>query len=255
VVTAFEFQLHPMNRQVISGSYGFPFEQARDILAFAGEFSPTAPDELVVTPFIGALPGQDPFVTLSVVYCGPHDKADAILAPVEKAGTVVRNTVETWDYVALRKSGDIDDPRANTGYMRSGFVKEMTPGLAQDIVETFQPSPDRATLMVLGSSGGAIRRVPNDATAFSHRDANHNLLSFVQFPVGAESSGHIKYMEEQWKVLGPHTDGFYVNDLSEETQAEVDENYGANLERLVRVKKQYDPTNLFRLNANIRPLV
>jgi FAD/FMN-containing dehydrogenase len=71
--------------------------------------------------------------------------------------------------------------------------------------------------------------------------------------MGADPSAHVRYMEQQWKVLGPYTDGFYVNDISEETQAQVEASYGENFARLVQVKNQYDPTNLFRLNANIRP--
>jgi len=256
VVTAFEFQMHPMDRQVISGSYGFPFEQARQVFEFAGEFAAEAPDVLQVVPFIGAFPGTDPVCNLSIVYCGPHDKAEGLLAPIEKAGTVVRNSVQTWDYVALQKSGDIDDPRANGAYIKSGFVKQITSDIARDLTDTFQPSPARATWMAFGHSGGAIGRVPYGATAFPNRDAGHDLLSFIGWPIkSGDGSEHIAYVQEQWKVLGPYTNGFYVNDIANETQAQVDANYGANLERLVQVKNQYDPTNLFRLNANVRPTV
>lgn len=256
VVTAFEFQLHPMDREVISGSYGFPFEQARQVFEFAGEFAAEAPDVLQVVPFIGAFPGNDPVCNLSIVYSGPHDRADALLAPIEKAGTVVRNSLKAWDYVALQKSGDNDDPRANGAYIKSGFVNQVTPDIVRDLVETFEPHPGRATWMAFGHSGGAIGRVPYGATAFTNRDAGHDMLSFVGWPINTGDGGeHVEYVNRQWKVLEPYTNGFYVNDLANETQAQVDANYGENLARLVQVKNQYDPTNLFRLNANIRPTV
>lgn len=256
VVTAFEFQLHPMDREVISGSYGFPFEQARQVFEFAGEFAAEAPDVLQVVPFIGAFPGNDPVCNLSIVYSGPHDRADALLAPIEKAGTVVRNSLKAWDYVALQKSGDNDDPRANGAYIKSGFVNQVTPDIVRDLVETFEPHPGRATWMAFGHSGGAIGRVPYGATAFTNRDAGHDMLSFVGWPINTGDGGeHVEYVNRQWKVLEPYTIGFYVNDLANETQAQVDANYGENLARLVQVKNQYDPTNLFRLNANIRPTV
>lgn len=256
VVTAFEFQLHPMDRQVISGSYGFPFEQARQVFEFAGEFAAEAPDVLQVVPFIGAFPGNDPICNLSIVYSGPHDKADVLFAPIEKAGDVVRNSVKAWDYVALQKSGDNDDPRANGAYIKSGFVNHITPDIVRDLLETFQPHPGRATWMAFGQSGGAIHRVPYGATAFTNRDAGHDLLSFIGWPINTgDGSEHIAYVQKQWKVLEPYTNGFYVNDAANETQAQVDANYGANLERLVQVKNTYDPTNLFRLNANVRPTV
>lgn len=256
VVTSFEFQLHPMDREVISGSFGFPYEQARQVFEFAGDFAAEAPDVLQVVPFIGAFPPNDPVVNISVVYSGPHDQAEALFAPIEKAGTVVRNTVKNWDYVALQKSGDIDDPRANGAYIKSGFVNRITPDMVRDLTETFQPHPGRATWMALGHSGGAIRRVPYGATAFTNRDAGHDLLSFVGWPISSgDGAEHVDYVSKQWMVLEPYTNGFYVNDLANETQAQVDANYGANLDRLVRIKSQYDPTNLFRLNANIRPSI
>jgi FAD/FMN-containing dehydrogenase len=256
VVTAFEFQLHPMDRQVLSGSYGFPFEQTRQVVQFAGEFAAAAPDDLQVVPFIGAFPGNDPICNLSIVYSGPADRAAALLAPIETAGTVVRNTVKAWDYVALQKSGDETDFRANGAYIKSGFVDQITPDLVRDLVETFQPHPGRATWMALGQCGGAIGRVPYGATAFTDREAGHDLLSFVGWPISTgDGSEHVAYVNAQWKVLEPYVNGFYVNDVANETQAQVDANYGANLERLVRVKNTYDPTNLFRLNANIRPTV
>jgi len=254
VVTAFEFQLHPMGREVISGSYSYQFGQARQVFEFASEFAAGAPDEMQVVPFLGAFPGNDPIVNISIVYSGPQDKAEALLAPMEKAGTVLRNSIKNWDYVALQKSGDYTDLRANGAYVKSGFVDDITPDLVRDLVETFTPNPGRATWMALGQSGGAINRVPYGATAFTNRVSNHDLLSFVSWPFGAgHGSEHVAYVQEQWKVMEPYVDGFYVNDLADETQAQVDANYGANLERLVRVKNTYDPTNLFRLNANIRP--
>jgi FAD/FMN-containing dehydrogenase len=110
--------------------------------------------------------------------------------------------------------------------------------------------------MAFGHSGGAIHRVPYGATAFTNRDAGHDLLSFVGWPMGSsDGNEHVAYANDQWKTLEPYTNGFYVNDLANETQAQVDANYGPNLERLVQVKNKYDPTNLFRLNANVRPTV
>jgi len=254
VVTAFQFQLHPMGREIISGSYSYKFEQAMQIFDFAGEFAAGAPDELQAVPFLGAFPGKDPIVNISIVYSGPHDKADALLAPLEKAGTVVRNSIKAWDYVALQKSGDYTDLRANGAYVKSGFVDDFSSDLVRDLVETFTPDPGRATWMALGQSGGAIKRVPYGATAFTNRKANHDLLSFVSWPFSVgDGSEHVAYVDEQWKVLERYVDGFYVNDLADETQAQVDANYGANLQRLVQIKNVYDPTNLFRLNANIRP--
>ncbi len=256
VVTAFEFQLHEQNRQVVSGSYSFPFEQAQQVLEFAGEFAGQAPDELLVGSFIGAFPPDgEPRCSISVVYSGPPEQAEAILAPIEKAGDVVSNSVKTWDYVALQKSGDFDDPRANGAHMESGFIQAMSSEVIRDVLASFEPSPTRATWTIFTHGGGAIGRVAPDATAFVHRDKPHSILSLVGWRAGHDPTGDIAYHRKQSLIWKAHTSGFYTNDLSDETQAMVDATYGANLPRLVEVKNQYDPTNLFRLNANIRPTV
>jgi hypothetical protein len=109
--------------------------------------------------------------------------------------------------------------------------------------------------MACGQTGGAINRVPGGATAFNHRDVGHNLLSFVGWPIGTDEREHLAYIRNQWKVIEPYTEGFYINDLADETQAQIDANWGDNFKRLVMVKNTYDPTNLFRLNANVRPTV
>lgn len=254
VVTAFEFQLHPQDREVIAGRYMFPVGKRADVLRFVNDFGAAAPDELQVAAFIGAFPDSDPVTVLGIVYSGEHDKAESLLAPIEKLGPVA-NTVKTWDYVALQKSGDLDDPRANGSYMKSGFVDTITDDLITDLLDSFRGDPGRDTWFAFGHSGGAINRVPYGANAFTEREAAHELFSFVGWPAGTDGSAHRAYQREHWAQVGPHTRGFYVNDLGDETQAQIDANYGANLERLVQVKNQYDPTNLFRLNANIRPTV
>lgn len=254
VVTAFEFQLHPQDREVIAGRYMFPAEKRAEVLRFVNDFGAEAPDELQVSAFMGSFPDSDPVTVLGIVYSGAHDKAESLLSPIEKLSPVA-NTVKTWDYVALQKSGDLDDPRANGSYMKSGFVDTITDDLITDLLDSFRGDPGRATWCAFGHSGGAINRVPYGANAFTERDAGHELFSFVGWPAGADGSKHMAYQREQWAQVGPHTRGFYVNDLGDETQAQIDANYGANLERLVQVKNTYDPTNLFRLNANIQPTV
>jgi len=255
IVTAFEFQLHPMQRQVIAGRYMFPFERRQEMLQFSSEFASSAPDDLLVGQFIGAFPGGNNVAVIGVVYSGPQERADGLLAPIEKFGPV-GNTVKSWDYVELQRSGDFgDDDRANGSYMKSGFIDQISDDLISDLVETFEPNPNRSIWMSFGHGGGAISRVPNDATAFPSRSPEFNLLSFVGWPMGADPEPHLEYMRQQWTHMAPYTDGFYVNDLGEETQAQVDSNYGDNLPRLVQVKNQYDPGNLFRLNANVKPTV
>ena len=122
-----------------------------------------------------------------------------------------------------------------------------------DLVDNFEVRPDRSTWIATQQSGGAIGRVANDATAFAFRDSGHNLLSFVDWKFGTDPAEHIKYIKAHWQHVEKYTIGFYVNDAFNETQAEINANYRGNFPRLAKIKREYDPTNLFRLNANILP--
>jgi hypothetical protein len=156
------------------------------------------------------------------------------------------------DYVAVQRSGDIDDTRAFTGQMKSGFLNEVSEELVEALVDNFELHPDRGTRIGFAQSGGAISRVGRTETAFSHREAQYHLLSFVSWPSGADATGHIDYIDAHWSNVEPFTTGFYVNDYFDQTQEQVNRTYRENFPRLLEIKKQYDPTNLFRLNANIR---
>lgn len=195
IVTAFEFQLHQQDREVIAGRYMFPEEKRADVLRFVYEYGAIAPDELQLSPFIGSFPGADPVTVLGIVYSGDHDKAEGLLAPIEKLGPVA-NTVKTWDYVALQKSGDMDDPRANGSYMKSGFLDTISDDLITGLLDNFHGDPGRATWTSIGQSGGAINRVPYGATAFTERSASHEIFSFVGWPAGTDGSRHLAYLSE-----------------------------------------------------------
>jgi hypothetical protein len=121
------------------------------------------------------------------------------------------------------------------------------------IVDGFEAHPERATQMGFLHSGGAIARVAPDATAFPHRAIIATMLLNALWDATVDPAPHIAWLREYWRTLEPHTRGFYTNDAIEESQRAIDDNYAGNLRRLVALKSRYDPTNLFRLNANIVP--
>ena len=253
VVTSFLFQLHEMQRDVVTGYIAYPLSEAKQILSFYAEYSEKMPDEMSLGAGVGARLGKDPGVGISFVWSGDPAKAESYVEPLRKAGTVIYEKVQSMDYVAVQRSGDIDDTRAFTGSMKSGFINKITGDLIENLIDNFEAHPDRSTRFFFGHSGGAIGRVGRTDTAFSHREANYNLLSFVSWKTGDESEDHIKYIRSHWSNVEPFTTGFYVNDLYDQSQVEVNQTYRDNFPRLLKIKQQYDPTNLFRLNANIRP--
>lgn len=257
IVTSFEFRLHPMQRTVLSGDIVYPIARAREVLRVYGDHAASGPDELALG-FGIVLPrgGQPGVAVFNVCYSGTAAAAERALAPLRALGTPLADTVKAMDYVAVQKAGDVEDPRAQSMYIKSGFVTGLPDGLIDAIVDGLEPHPDRDTLVFSQASGGAIARVAPDATAFPQRDAHSNILAAVAWKFGDDASGHIAWIRQYWPAIEPFTHGFYVNDMDDEhTNEAVRENYRQNHARLVAVKNTYDPENLFRLNANVKPTV
>jgi FAD/FMN-containing dehydrogenase len=255
VVTSFEFQLHPMTGQAVGGDLVFPIARARDLFTMWTEYAATAPDELYMDPFMDLPPGgADGVVGLNVCWSGPPDQAEGALAPIRKLGTPVADDVKLADYVALQSAHDNTDPRAVGVYLKGGFVPALPAALVDTILEGFAGAPTRGTTVFFQHSGGAIGRVPNDATAFANRDAKANMITAVGWEIGQDPAEHIGWMKDYWATLEPFTSGFYTNDADPNATArQINANYGANYPRLVALKRTYDPANLFRLNTNVRP--
>jgi len=256
VVTNFEFGLHEMQRQVVGGDVVFPIEQLRDVLSMYADYVTTAPDDLYLDFVAASEIGKTEAVcVVHACYSGPEGHAEKVLAPIYKAGTPIVDGIKPIDYVALQRSWDNTDPRNSGEYLKSGFIDEFPDKLVDTIVRNYETFEDRGTTMFFQHSGGAIGRVPADATAFAHRKSIANMFIVVEWPLTEPADPFIAYGREKWKHFEPFTNGWYTNEVANQAASTVNGNYQGNYERLVRVKNQYDPTNLFRLNANVRPEV
>jgi hypothetical protein len=255
-VTSFEFALHPMSRQVIGGDLMFPISRARELVNFYAEYAATVPEYLYVDAGMAAPPGgRDGIFEFGVCYSGPPGEAERLLAPLRKLGKPLTDTIGPVDYVALQRSGDVRDARNFGTYLKSGFLDDFPASLPADIVDGFRADPERFTAIFFQQSGGAIGRVASDATAFPHRSSRFNMLSVVRWDVSRDGAQHVAYGRDYWGRLQKYTNGYYTNEVANEPQRQVDENYQGNIGRLTQLKNKYDPTNLFRLNANVKPTV
>jgi FAD/FMN-containing dehydrogenase len=255
IVTSFEFKLHPMSRQVIAGDIVFPFSKAKEALTIFAEYGPKVSDDFYLG-FAAALPpgGQPGVAAFHICHLGSANAAERELAPLRKLGTPIADTVRSMDYVALQKSGDISDQRANASYLKSGFIPTFPGDLVDAILEGFSGDPRRSTAVFFQQGGGAISRVSNGATAFAQRDIRANMLCAVDWKHGDDPSAHVAWIKKYWQPLERFTDGFYINDPDpDHTASVIQANFRANHARLVTVKNKYDPKNLFRLNSNVRP--
>ena len=254
VVTAFTFQLHPMQRTVVGGDMLWPLEKSRDVLHFYSDYALNAPDELYCDFYmVSPQSGEDAGVGIHVCYSGPESDAEKVLAPIKKLGEPSSSSVAAVDYVALQRSWDNTDPRNTGEYLKSGFINSFPQSIADTLIDGFEPNPGRDTTVFFQHSGGAIGRVPVDTTAFAHRKSQANMFAVVSWPLGEDRSPHVDYIRQYWKDVEAATDGYYTNEVADEPQAQVNKNYQGNFARLLEVKQKYDPDNLFRLNANIAP--
>ena len=252
VVTSFEFALHPMQRQVIGGLLVFPMDQAKKVFTFYSEYEAEAPDDLYLSCAIASNPRVQG-IAFNVCYSGDMTKWDAISKKLHGFGKPVSDGLKPMDYVALQRSGDSSDPRAIGSYTKTGYVKHISPALIDAMIDGLEYHPERSTTVGFQHLGGAISRVANDATAFPHRGIHATSLLLVDWPSNIDPTKHIAWLKKYWDTVEPHTDGFYTNDVVDESQKQIDENYLDNYPRLLALKNKYDPTNLFRLNANVVP--
>jgi FAD/FMN-containing dehydrogenase len=243
-----------MQRQIVGGDVVFPLDRARELLDFYADYSASVPPEMYIDAIMSSPPGGKPgaFV-LSCCYSGAAAQAEAVLAPIRKLGTPIADGIRAQDYVAIQRSHDRIDPRNEGQYLKSGFIRGFSPALVDSIVTGFQGDPQRGTALFFQHGGGAAGAVPADATAFPHRHATHNMLTAVTWPLEIDRTPHVAYLKGLWGSLESHARGYYMNEVADEAQSVVDENYQGNIGRMRQVKKQYDPMNLFRLNANVQP--
>jgi FAD/FMN-containing dehydrogenase len=258
VVTNFEFRLHPMRREVVAGEFSYPLARAREVLGAWGEYAATAPDELYMDPAMVLPPGgREGYISLEVCYSGEQKNLEQALAPLRKLGAPAKDSVTVKDYVEVQRANDTGDSRSLGTYLKGGFISQAPGKLVDAIVDGFVGHPDRVTILFFQHCSGATSRLPENATAFAQRDSLANMMVVTGWPQGkVDPAAHMQAARTYWSTLEPFTRGFYINDLAREVTAkDISSNYRGNYPRLLKLKQTYDPTNLFRLNANVRPNV
>ena len=254
VVTSLEYRLHEVNPQMYGGSLVFPFVQGRKLLGSFSDFIAGASDHLYVDCAIVPTPDNQRVVVFDVCHSGTQAEAEKELAGLRKIGKPVLDALRPATYVDLQRAGDDDFPHGRRYYVKSGFVSGITTALIDTAVGYLEGAPPPGGILVFVHQGGAIARVKRDATAFYHREAPHSVMLVSAWENVADTERSTQWLRGGWQALEPHTDGFYVNDAAQDDpERRIRGTYGSNYPRLAALKRKYDPDNLFRLNANIKP--
>jgi len=254
VVTSFEYELYPVGPMLLGGVLIYPVAQAKEVLEFFDGFYAEAPDELYVDTTLITTPEGNKVLILDTTYCGSIEAGERVLKPLREFRKPLVDAIAPVPYVKQQSSLDDAFAYGRHYYVKAGFVRSLPPDLIEAMIETFMSSTLPITPVLTAPQGGAISRVAADATAFPYRAARHNLLIAAAWKDSSGDEAHLSWARGAWKVLEPFTRGFYVNDNNADIgERRVLENYGDNYARLSKLKAKYDPTNMFRLNANIKP--
>ena len=253
VVTNFEFRLHPMTN-VYGGMLVFPGPRAPEIMRHYRDLASKAPDELTMFAGLMTSPDGHPINAILTAYNGPIGKAEAALKPLRDLGPVADQVTE-MPYPALQSMLDEGFPHGLHVYWRSDFLKGLPDDAIDALVDRFQAITSPLSALLLEQFGGAVARVSADETAFAQRDALFNLAVISRWTEPATASTHIDWARQSSEAMRPYTSGgVYVNYLGTEGADRVKAAYGAKYDKLVAVKRKYDPANLFRVNQNIQPV-
>jgi FAD/FMN-containing dehydrogenase len=263
IVTEFEFRLCPVGPQVASGVVFWPMEQAPEVLRFYRDWVAACPDELmtiVVQRRAPALPVVPPelvgrrVVGVAVCYAGPVEEGQKVLRPLKEFGSPVLDLCQAKPYLAHQQMLDPGFRHGWWYYVRSCDVA----GLSDDVIDLMVEHGMRITSPIssiaLWQLGGAVARVGNDETVYNSRNAGFTFNINGNSLTGEGFEAERQWARDYWTALAPHHTSVYVNFLMEEGEERIRQAYGPQkYERLKALKRTYDPTNLFRLNQNIKP--
>ncbi len=253
VVTSFLYRANVAGPMVLGGAVVHSIDNYKEVLKFWADFQATATRELYIGVGTFPGPGGDPIVVIDTCWCGDLKKGEKVLAPVRAFGKPLADDIKVQRYVTLQASNDEGLGHGVREYMKSGFITETSDDLIDAIVENRNTSP--TAWFFIMPTGGAISDVGLTDTAFPVRNAIGNMMTGTVSPDATQDQAAIQSTRAYWKHLESHTRGYYINLNEDVTEKKTRSNFGPNLARLTEVKNSYDPDNLFRLNANIRPTV
>jgi FAD/FMN-containing dehydrogenase len=264
VVTSFEFQLHPFGPEVLSGLIVHPFSRARELLTAYRAIAASAPEELscwVVLrkapplPFLPTHVHGTEIMIFALCYAGDMERGKKAIKPIQSLGNPIADVVGPQPFLGWQSAFDpLLGPGARNYWKSHDFVA-LSDGAVNIIADFAGRLPSPECEIFIGHLGGAVNRVPAGATAYPHRNVEFVMNVHTRWHDPKQDQECIAWARDFFDKTAPFaTGGVYVNFMPEDESQRVPSGaYGPNYARLARLKKQYDPRNLFRLNQNISP--
>lgn len=263
IVTRFEFRLHPVGPNLLSGLIVYPFSEAKSVLQKYRKFMTEAPDELSVwvvlrkappLPFLPASIHGQAVVVLALLYAGDPKQGEALCEPLRKLGSPLGEHVGIQPYVAWQQAFDPLLTPGARNYWKSHNFSTLADGLFDAVIEYIKTLPSPQCEIFFGAIGGATTQPSPDSAAYAHRDARFVMNVHARWDDPADDQHCISWARDFFNASAPFASGgVYVNFLTADEGDRVRSAYGSNHDRLTQIKRKYDPNNLFRVNQNISP--
>jgi FAD/FMN-containing dehydrogenase len=263
IVTRFEFRLHPVGPDVLSGLIVYSIAEAKSVLQQYREFIAKAPDELSVwtalrqappLPFLPEEVHGKPIILLALLYAGDPKQGEPLIEPLRKFGTPVGEHVGVQPYTAWQQAFDPLLTPGARNYWKSHNFSTLKDGLFDTVIDYIDKLPSPQCEIFFGALGGATTRPTPESTAYAHRDAQFVMNVHGRWEDPADDKRGIGWARDFFNASAPFASGgVYVNFLTADEGDRVRTAYGPNYDRLAQVKRKYDPENLFRMNQNIKP--
>lgn len=263
IVTAFEFDLHPVGPEVTAGLVVHPFEAARTLLPAFHRLAKAAPDGLTIwavmrkAPPLPFLPedwhGREVLI-FAVCYIDPTEEGDRVLAELRGLGTPIADVIGPTPFVGWEAAFDPLLTPGTRNYWKSHDIGEIGEGMIEVLDQAIRTLPGPQCEVFFGTMGGAVGRVASDATAYPQRTAHYAMNVHTRWDDPAEDAACVAWARSFFEAAAPHALGsVYVNFIPDDEGERLAGAYGGNMERLAAIKARYDPENRLRLNHNIAP--
>jgi len=264
IVTEFEIKLHKIGPMIYGGLLGCAPERAPEITRFLRDYMETAPDDLGVgigfisAPPLPVVPEEmhfQPVCGLVICWTGTKEEGEKVLAPIREVAQPVLDMDQEMPYTGLQGMLDEGGPYGVRGYLKAEFISDLNEDAIAKLVDAGAKRPGPMVQLLLEPLGGQIAR--NEDTAISRRDVAwcYHALSMWMDPSEEAADAHVAWVKDLTETMKPHTtSGVYLNFTIDNDDDRVRKTFGEEkYARLQALKDKYDPQNLFRLNANIKP--
>ena len=263
IVTSFEFNVYPVGPEVLAGLIVHPYSDAADVLRQYRDFVASAPEELSVwvvlrkappLPFLPEDVHGTEVVVLAALYAGDMADGEAAMAGLREIGNPIADAISPHNFIDFQAAFDPLLTPGSRNYWKSHDFTELSDDALDVMIEYAGKLPTGQCEIFVAHLGGAVSRVPTDATAYTHRDAEFVLNVHTRWDDPAEDDMCVSWAREFFDRSAPFaTGGVYVNFMPDDEVERIGAAYGSNYDRLVELKNKYDPDNFFRLNQNIKP--